>query len=120
MRQAGVIAAAAIVALEEMQERLADDHSNARLLAAGLEAVHGLQVRAADVETNIVYVRVDEQAFGMREVELQKRLKDAGIAIGVSGVGIVRMVTHYEITEQDVQRVIDAVVDIGKLKPDKQ
>ena len=114
MRQAGVIAAAAIVALESMQARLADDHSNARLLAAGLESVPGLQVRAADVETNIVYVRVDDAAFGLREVELQRQLKDAGIAIGVSGVGIVRMVTHYEISEQDVQQVIDAILLIGK------
>ncbi len=68
MRQAGVIAAAGIVALEQMVERLAEDHANARALAAGLAEIPGLQAEDVPVRTNIVYFRItrpDLDALGL-------------------------------------------------------
>ena len=64
MRQAGVIAAAAIISLTSMIDRLSIDHSNAQQLAKGLSTLDGLDVKADEVETNIVYVRVNEGGFG--------------------------------------------------------
>ena len=109
MRQAGVIAAAGMVALKEMAGRLEEDHRNAKRLARGLEGVKGLGVVADAVETNIVYVKVDAEGYGRRELELQAGLKEAGVLMGVSGVGVVRFVTHNDVHEQDVDFVVNTV-----------
>jgi threonine aldolase len=98
MRQVGVIAAAGIVALEEMVDRLAEDHDNARRLAVGLASVDGVVVDPAVVETNILF-------FGVRGMALSDfvgRLKQNEILVGPG-----RMVTHYGITRDDVDSVID-------------
>ncbi len=116
MRQAGVIAAAAIVALTSMVERLADDHANAAVLAKGLGGVAGLEVRPEEVETNIVYVRINDGVFGMREVEVQRELKERGVWVGVTGVGVVRFVVHYEVTSDDVNRVVEIMRELGSRK----
>jgi threonine aldolase len=105
-RQAGVVAAAGIVALEEMVERLADDHANARRLAEGLCALPGLRVDLDGVETNIVPLeidaaRVDVPAFvgGLREY---------GVRVGGVAGGRLRLVTHYQVTREDVDHVLRA------------
>ena len=116
MRQAGVIAAAAIVALTDMVDRLATDHANAQALAKGLAAIDGLEVKPEEVETNIVYVRVHDAAFGLREVEVQRELKERGVWVGVTGVGVVRFVVHYEVTSDDVQKVVDIMRELGSRK----
>ena len=98
MRQAGMIAAAGIVALEEMVDRLADDHTNARQLAHGLGTIPGMVVDPAAVETNILF-------FGLRDLatsEFVARLKQHGVLVGPG-----RMVTHYGITSDDISTVIE-------------
>jgi threonine aldolase len=92
MRQAGVIAACGIVALEKMIDRLADDHENARLLAEGLRHVRGLQIDMSTVETNMVYV--DHTASGLSTTELLSKWKNAGVLGGGRPPRHVRLVTN--------------------------
>jgi threonine aldolase len=101
MRQAGVLAAAGIYALEHNVERLAQDHENARALAAGLSRIDGIKV--APTQTNMVYMTIEPQ----RSVRLREYLKDHGILI--SGQGTIRLVTHLDIDRADIDRFISAV-----------
>jgi threonine aldolase len=103
MRQAGVIAAAGIVALETMIDRLMEDHAHARLLAEGLAAIPGVHIDPASVETNIV---VFEVADG---VAFQGRLRDAGVLTTAFGPTRVRMVTHYGIERADIITALERV-----------
>ncbi len=104
-RQAGVVAAAGLVALEEGPKRLHEDHARARRLADGVaEALPG-SLDPADVETNMVYA--DTEAVGMEPLEVIARLREQGVgATFVSGK--VRMVTHVDITDQDIETAIAA------------
>jgi threonine aldolase len=103
MRQAGVIAAAGIVALETMVERLADDHANARILAEGLSNVPGVRIDAGSVQTNIVVFSVNDG------VAFQRKLRDAGVLTTAFGPAKVRMVTHHGIEQADVEDALDRV-----------
>ncbi len=103
MRQAGIIAAAGIIALEEMVERLAEDHDNAQRLAMGLKDIHGLEVNLDDVQTNMVFVD-----FNMaRKDQVVADLKAEGIIVGFQGEHM-RLVLHKDVNTQDVERVVDA------------
>jgi len=104
MRQGGIVAAAGIVALEEMVDRLAEDHLNARLLAEGLNEIEGLSVDMRCVQTNLVYFHVDSKK--MTPSELVARLREQGVRIALE-LGTPRAVTHYGIEEKDVR---DALV----------
>ena len=104
MRQAGIIAAAGVVALEEMVERLADDHANAQRLARGLAGLPGLVLDPADVETNICYV---ELADGEGR-DLAAALKERGV-LANGRQNWVRFVTHYGITSEDIDEALDAI-----------
>jgi len=110
MRQAGVIAAAGIVALQEMTERLAEDHHNARLLADGLSAMRWVQVDPERVRTNIVYVDLDPA--GPSATETLARLAEEGVQVGVTGPRQFRAVTHYGITGGDVENALKAFATI--------
>ena len=103
MRQVGVIAAAGVVALETMVERLADDHEHARLLAQGLAQVPGLRIDPADIQTNIVVFHVDDGA------SFQQRLRGQGVLTTAFGPSRVRMVTHYGIERQDIDEALERV-----------
>jgi threonine aldolase len=103
MRQAGLLAAAGIYALENNVERLAQDHENARALAAGLAGIDGVKVNPA--QTNMVYMNVEPQ----RSVRMREFLKERGIL--VSGQGSIRLVTHLDVDRQDVDRFVGAVKD---------
>lgn len=103
MRQAGIIAAAGIIALETMVERLAEDHENARLLAEGLANIDGIIIDPAAVQTNIVVF----QLAHLNPVEFVDRLTADGIKAVSFGGQRVRMVTHWGIERQDVQTTID-------------
>ena len=92
MRQAGVIAACGIVALEKMVDRLADDHATARLLAESLKDVPGLKIDLATVETNMVYI--DHVGTGLSTSELLSSWKKAGVLGGGRPPGHVRLVTN--------------------------
>ncbi len=103
MRQAGVIAAAGIVALETMVERLAEDHQNARALAEGLSNVPGVRIDPENVQTNIAVFSVDDG------VAFQRKLRDAGVLTTAFGPTRVRMVTHYGIERADVEEALERV-----------
>lgn len=105
MRQAGVLAAAGIVALEEMVERLREDHANAKRLAKGIAAIEGLTVDPQKVATNIVFFGVSPEA--MPAPELVSRLSARGLRVMSLGPGMVRAVTHYHIKSEDVDRALD-------------
>ncbi len=102
MRQAGILAAAGIHALENHVARLAEDHRNAARLARGLTGIGGLHVDTQTVQTNMVFVSLD----GGRDDELQAFLKDRGVL--VSGRGTYRLVTHLDVSEADVDRAVQA------------
>jgi threonine aldolase len=101
MRQAGIVAAGALYALDHNVERLAEDHANARRLAAGLE---GLEVD--DVETNMVFFAVDDAPGFVAALER------AGVRMGATGPRRVRAVTHLDVGAADIDRAIDVVRDI--------
>jgi threonine aldolase len=100
MRQAGVLAAAGIVALNEMVDRLADDHANARKLADGLAEMPGLSIDPSLIKTDIVYFEVKRD--DMTVAELVKRLEEQGVRMMPVGSGRIRPVTHYHITPDDI------------------
>ncbi len=105
MRQAGIVAAAGLYALEHNVARLALDHERARRLAEGWLA-RGLPVELESVETN--FVQVDVGALGLSSAEAVERLKDAGV--GLSGTvrpGLLRAVTHLDIDDSEIDRAIE-------------
>ena len=104
MRQAGVIAAAGIVAIENMVERLAQDHQNARILADGVARIPGLATEPDRVQTNIVYIDLVDPDF--TDDEFMKRLAENGLKISHTGQGRFRMVTHYGIGRGDIEKAL--------------
>jgi threonine aldolase len=102
MRQAGIIAAAGIVALESMIDRLADDHKTARLLAEGLAAVPGVRLIPPKVDSNMVFLTVE----GVNAFELASRLSQAKV-LCLAEAGRVRMVTHYGIEPADIEEALE-------------
>ncbi len=104
MRQAGVLAAAGIVALEQMVDRLADDHRVARALAEALAALPGVAVDLARVQTNMV--RVDLGDRDARQVATDLRAR--GVKVGLLGPHRLRLVTNRHVTPEDVPVVVEA------------
>ena len=104
MRQAGIIAAAGIVALTEMTDRLAEDHANARALAVGLAEIPGLQVDPDAICTNIVYFRVDRDR--MDASAMVARLGEQGIRVLPTAKDQMRAVLNYHVTAADVGRAL--------------
>lgn len=104
MRQAGIIAAAGIVALEKMIDRLADDHANARLLAEGISTIPGLKVDIARVETNMV--NVDLSATGMNSSEFVAKLKAVGILAGERPPTAIRMVVNRHSGKSEIEEAL--------------
>jgi threonine aldolase len=94
MRQAGVLAAAGLIALEQGPQRLHEDHANARLLAEALAHMEGVTIDLDAVETNIVIFKLNE---GLVARELQERLKDRGVLISAVGRDAIRLVTHRDV-----------------------
>ena len=104
MRQAGIIAAAGIVALETMIDRLAEDHENARLLAQGLAAIPGLRLVPPQVDSNMVFFTLD----GVNSFELTSRLSRAKV-LCLPEAGRVRLVTHYGIERADIEEAVEQI-----------
>jgi threonine aldolase len=98
MRQAGVLAAAGLIALEEMTKRLAEDHANARLLAEAIALCAGASIDLAGVETNIVMFSVKSDAASIVE-----RLKAEGILSSAIGPKEIRLVTHFDVSRGDCE-----------------
>jgi threonine aldolase len=106
LRQAGVLAAACIVALDEMVDRLADDHANARRLSEGLCHVTGLTTDPGLVTTNMVYVDIGRK--DMTSQLLVERLRAEGVLVLPTSPHRIRAVIHYHITADDIQYAMDA------------
>jgi len=110
MRQAGVLAAAGLVALEESPAKLAVDHANARFLAEGLAKIPGVSVNPAAVETNVVVF--DVAATGVAPTDVSARLKQRGILMNPINERCVRAVTHYDVTRADCAQAVEAAAEV--------
>jgi len=107
MRQAGIVAAAGIYALDHNVERLADDHTRARRLAEGLQAA-GVPVDLEQVETN--FVQVDVGALGLDTTDALARLAEEGIGLSMTPhPGVLRALTHLDIDDDDIEQAIERV-----------
>jgi threonine aldolase len=104
-RQAGIMAAAGLVALEEGPKRLHEDHARAGRLAEGLAELVPGSIEPASVETNMVFA--DPGPGGMSALEAVRRLADLGVGATISG-GKVRMVTHVDISDEDIEAALAA------------
>ena len=106
MRQAGILAAAGIVGLTSMVDRLSEDHENARQLAEELASA-GFSIDLSTVQTNIVMV--DVSRMGVKAADFAAKLKKAGVLASVFGEYRIRMVTHHGITAVEIGTVVDTL-----------
>ena len=106
MRQAGIIAAAGIVALETMVDRLQEDHTNAQLLAEGIADLPGIVLNPESIKTNIIYFDMDYNA--VESADFLAALSTKGIKFFDTGHRRFRMVTHYGITAEDILYTINS------------
>jgi len=107
MRQAGVLAAAGIVALEEMVDRLDEDHQHARLLGEGLKSLEGVRLDKGSPNTNMVYVELDP-SLNLTAEKMQGRLREKGILVGITGPRHFRLVCHYWIRDHHIPLILRA------------
>ena len=104
MRQAGILAAAGLVALDTMIDRLAEDHQHARRLAHGLANIDGLSVDPESIQTNIVFFEVDEDLG--TAADLIAALNRNGVLVSYPGKQSIRMVTHRHIAPEDIEEAL--------------
>ena len=114
MRQAGVLAAAGLVALEESPERLHEDHANARRLGEGLADLEGIKIDPEQVVTNIVLF--DVSGTGIPAAEICARLAERNVLASGFGSSI-RMVTHYDVTRSDIDVALNEMKKVINSKP---
>lgn len=112
MRQAGVLAAAGIVALNDMVDRLAEDHANARLLADGLAQLPGIRVEPEMVRTNMVFFELEDPVPLNAEQTARRLQETANVWIGPTGARSFRAVTHYWIGQPEVQTLLQALEQV--------
>ncbi len=107
MRQAGILAAAGIVALEHMVDRLIEDHIHARKLADGLRLITSIVLDEGTATTNMVFIKIrDDVNYSAQQIS--NLLEKQGIRIGIVGERRFRMVTHYWINDNDINKTIEA------------
>jgi threonine aldolase len=116
MRQAGIVAAAGVYALDHHVDRLAEDHARARRLAEGLHAV-GVAVDLEQVETN--FVQIDVGATGLGEAEALERLASNGVGLSLTPhPGVLRALTHLDVGDDEIDRAIELIPKaLGVLSP---
>ena len=102
--------AACLVALDEMVDRLAEDHANARLLAQGLAAIDGVLLDPDQVQTNIIYFDLDEAR--MDAASLSAALAERGVLMNPTGAHRLRAVTNYQVSAADVEIVLGAIEEV--------
>ena len=112
MRQAGVVAAAGLVALTEMVERLEDDHAHAQRLVQGLQNIPGIVVSAPEVKTNIIFFRLADDVPIGKEYVVRRLREEGNIWIDAHGRRDFRAVTHYWIGRQEVDLLVDLLSTI--------
>jgi threonine aldolase len=106
LRQAGIVAAAGLYALDHNVERLADDHENARVLAEGIAELPGARIDASQVETNIVIFEVDDPPAVLGE------LASRGVEMGPMGPGRIRAVTHLDVDRDGIETALGALREV--------
>lgn len=114
MRQAGVIAAAGVVALESMVERLGEDHQRARQLADGLEKIPGISPDPGGPYSNMVYVSLSINGQPVDADLVARELEKRGVLVGKVGKSRFRLVTHYWIDDQAIERTLEAFARVLK------
>ena len=107
MRQAGIIAAGALYALEHHVARLAEDHEHAKILARAVEETPGLSLESGPVETNLVWIAVDP-ALGTA-MDLAARLREQGVLVSALGPQVIRACTHLDVSRADVERAAEVL-----------
>jgi len=110
MRQSGVIAAAGITALEQMVDRLAEDHENAKHLAEGIARIPGLSLDLKKIQTNIVYFDMADDRFDAATLVTQ--LAGRAVKMLQVGPGRLRAVTHYGISAEDIDLALAAMSEV--------
>jgi threonine aldolase len=107
MRQAGILAAAGIVAVEQMTERLGEDHARAKMLAVGLSRIQGITFTMGMPQTNMVFPSLSP-FMKITTAHVEQALAKEGIKVDVVNDRLFRLVTHYWISDDDVQKTIHA------------
>src|SRR5512139_2233428 len=107
MRQVGILAAAGIISLEKMTKRLAEDHARAKKMAAGLRQVKGLVVDAGSPHTNMVYLNLAED-LPVDAGQVMEKMKKLGVLVDAENTRRFRLVTHYWIDDDAVQKTVSA------------
>jgi threonine aldolase len=107
MRQAGVLAAAGLIAMEETPKHLIEDHFNAKLLAEGFSRIAGITVDPAKVMTNIVIF--DVGGTGLTSADISARLKQRGVLMNGINERLMRAVTHYDVDRAACQQALEAM-----------
>lgn len=110
MRQAGVLGAAGIIALDVMSKRLNEDHENARILARKLNEFDCIEVDEEKVQINMVFFKITKSDFD--SVQFQKKMLEKGIKVNPEDHGIMRFVTHNDISREDIDRVIEVMREL--------
>lgn len=110
MRQAGVLAAAGLIALEEMPQRLAEDHANAKWLASALAQVGGIQISTDKVRTNIVIFDISRTK--MDSTEFIRRLREKSVIASAVNQSVVRLVTHFDVSRSDCEAAVEAIREL--------
>jgi threonine aldolase len=111
MRQAGVLAAAGLIAIEQTPKTLYLDHENAHHLAAGLADIDGISIDPAKVVTNILIF--DIRGTGRTAAEISAELANRGVLCGPTGEFTIRMVTHYDVDRGSINRAVSAVAAVA-------
>ena len=117
MRQAGILAAAGIIALEDMRGRLGLDHKNARLMGKWLKQIEGVKLNPKDIQINMVFCEIEFKPPLTEELFIT-RMAEAGILVnapedgGWSDVKLMRFVTHNDVNEADIRRAVDVIKNI--------
>ena len=110
MRQSGIIAAAGIVALEEMIDRLPEDHANARRLAEGALGMEGVRIDMEAMQTNLVFI--DFSGRGLTGKEVEQRLGQRGVRVLGREDGVVRFATHVGVDADDIDYALETMRDV--------
>jgi threonine aldolase len=107
MRQAGILAAAGIIALQQGPQKLKQDHVNARLLAEGLAQIPGIKIDPAKVQTNILIC--DISGTGMTSTELSRQLAQRNVLANGVSQQIIRFVTHLDVDREQCEQALDVI-----------
>ena len=117
MRQAGILAASGLIALEEMPRRLPEDHGNAQYLAQELSQLKGIEIDPSKVVTNIVIF--DIAGTGMSATDFSAKLKERGVLMNGIGGSLIRAVTHYDADRSACEAAIAAIRALSSRMPSR-